>query len=404
MLITRNRLRHNAVTFQLIKHHRLIVHISLQTLAIWWLLSSLAAPTPRAPLGVPQTVETIQPHVCVHTRLIDEVDEWKIQRSLQLVREMGADTIVEFFPWAYIENVENVYDWASTDRIVRQAQNQGIHIIARLGFVPAWARRADPTLDEAFTTLNTLPPAAYSDFAEFVAEFATRYAGVIDHLIIWNEPNLAFEWGFDHVDPEGYARLLEAVYAPAHAANPNVVILAAGFAPTLEPSGSPHGLNDLLYLGALYEAGAKPYFDALAVHTYGFTSPPEAPSAPDQLNFRRAELLRNVMLHYDDAATPVYITETGWNDSPRWVYGVRPSLRLQYTIDAFTYADENWPWLAKMCIWALRFPTPTRSYPDNFTLVTNDFQPRPLYYAIQSYARGWETSTTQWLPAPFSAR
>ena len=77
----------------------------------------------------------------MHTRLIDEVDEWKIQRSLELVREMGAGTIVEFFPWAYIEGSEDQYDWSSADRIVRHARNQGMHIIARLGLVPEWARK-----------------------------------------------------------------------------------------------------------------------------------------------------------------------------------------------------------------------------------------------------------------------
>lgn len=367
-------------------------------IAVGWLISVLTPPPPRALLQAPQTVETTQSHVCVHTRLIDEVDEWKIQRSLQLVREMGAGTIVEFFPWAYAESSEDVYDWASFDRIVRHAQNQGISVIARLGFVPPWAQRTLP--NETLATLNTLPEAAYDDFAEFAAEFAARYAGVIDHIIIWNEPNLAFEWGYDHADPIGYGQLLEAVYAPIHAANPNAIVLAAGLAPTLEPLGSPHGLNDILYLQALYEAGAADDFDALAVHTYGFTDPPDAPPAPEALNFRRAELLHEVMLRYDDPDTPVYITETGWNDSPRWTKAVRPSLRIGYTVDALTYAEQHWPWLDAMCLWVLRFPAPTRNYPDYFTLITPDFQLKPIYYAVQAYARGWERSDSLWLPAP----
>ncbi|NJO83921.1 MAG: hypothetical protein HC828_14780, partial [Blastochloris sp.] len=178
------------------------------------LVGQIAPPHPRAPLVEPQTVETQRPHFCVHTRLIDEVEEWKIQRSLQLVREMGAPTIVEFFPWAYIEVQPDVYDWAQVDRIVRHVQNHGLHIIARLGLVPAWARESIPD-GEQYSTLNTLPPDAYDDFAAFAADFAARYAGTIDHLIIWNEPNLAFEWGFRQVDPAGYVRLLRAVYAPS---------------------------------------------------------------------------------------------------------------------------------------------------------------------------------------------
>lgn len=368
-------------------------------LAVWWLLGFIAPPLPRAPLAAPQTVETMHDNVCVHTRLIDEVDEWKIQRSLEFVREMGADTIVEFFPWAYIEASEDRYDWSQADRIVRHAHNQGIRIIARMGLVPAWAR---PDIEEDFTTLNYLPEESYPDFAEFVTAFAERYAGTIDHIIIWNEPNLAFEWGYQSIDPAGYTRLLQVVYPLAHEANPGVTILAGALAPTLEPPGSRNGLNDILYLEGMYEAGAADYFDALAIHTYGFTEPPDAEPGFESLNFRRAELLREVMVRYDDADTPVFITESGWNDSPRWTKAVRPSQRVAYTVNGFVWAEANWSWAEEVCVWALRYPTDTNSYPDYFTLLSGDFQPKPIYYALQAYARGWERSDALWLPAPIT--
>ena len=49
---------------------------------------------------------------------------------------------------------------------------------------------------------------------------------------------------------------------------------------------------------------------------------------------RRVELLRAVMEHYGDSAKPVYITESGWNDDPRWTYAVRPGQRILYTVAA----------------------------------------------------------------------
>lgn len=369
----------------------------LRGLLALWLLGSVMPVAPRAPLGPQQTVESVKSHVCVHTRLIDEVFEWKIQRSLQLVREMGADTIVEFFPWAYIEGQPGRYDWSQADKIIRHAHNQGLRVIARMGMVPHWAR-ADVAGD--FSTLNYLPDESFEDFAAFVAAFAARYADVVGHIIIWNEPNLAFEWGYRQVDPAAYVRLLQAVHAPLKAAHPSVQILAAALAPTLEPSGSEHGLNDLIYLERMYQAGAAPYFDALAVHTYGFTDPPQAEPGPEELNFRRAELLHEIMLRYDDPAKPVYITESGWNDNTRWTKAVRPAQRVAYTIESFAWAEEHWPWLDQLCIWAFRYPAPTHSYPDNFTLVTPEFQLKPIYYAIQSYARGWERDDATWLPPP----
>ena len=368
----------------------------LRGLLLLALVLPLRPAGPRALLGPPQTVQTTQPLLCMHTRLIDEVDEWKIQRSLQAVRELGAGTIVEFFPWAYLEPEQGRYDWTQADRIVAQADNQGIAIIARLGLVPAWARpRPEETIfgpagdNGQGTTLNYLTRDRFPDFARFVAAFAARYAGRIDHLIIWNEPNLTFEWGYRVVSPADYTELLRQSYVAAKDANPAVIVLAAPLAPTLEPEGSPWGLDDLLFLAQMYEAGAAPYFDALAIHTYGFTQPPEAAPAPDQLNFRRIELLHQVMVAHGDGDKPVYVTETGWNDHPRWTKAVTPAERVRYTLDSYAYTEAHLPYVVALCQWVLRYPAPTHSYPDNFTFLTPDFRPRPIYTYLQAYARGW---------------
>ena len=148
------------------------------------LVSGLLPPRSRATLGPAQAVESGMPTLCTHTRFSDEVEEWKIRHSLEYIRELGAATIVEFFPWAYIEPQAGVFRWESVDRVLRHAENQGISIIARLGLVPHWAQ-GERERDEV--TLNYILPTAYQEFAEFVGQFAARYAGKIDRLIIWNE-------------------------------------------------------------------------------------------------------------------------------------------------------------------------------------------------------------------------
>jgi hypothetical protein len=364
-------------------------------LGIVWFIVTQVTPAPfRLQIDTPQTLHTEKSQVCVHTDLIHEVDEWKIQHSLQLVREMGASTIVEFFPWAYVEGTEGVYDWAQTDRIIYHAQNQDIRIIARMGLVPEWARP-----DES--TLNTLPPEADVAFAEFISDFAARYVGIIDHIIIWNEPNLAFEWGFEDFTPERYTDLLRVVYPSVKQANPDAIVMAGALAPTLEPATSDNGLNDLIYLERMYQAGAGDYFDALSIHTYGFDQSTGAEPQFDALNFRRAELLRVMMTNYGDDNKPVYITESGWNDSPSWVYGVRSAQRIAYTLEAFRKIENDWTWAESLCIWILRHPTPRNNYRDYYTLITPDFQLKPIYTAIQAYARGWQAEDTPlWLPPP----
>lgn len=336
------------------------------------------SPTPIT-FGSPQTVVTTAPILGVHTRLTDEVEEWKIQRTLQMVREMGASWIVEFFPWAYYQSEDGSVAWEHPDLVIGHAKANGLKVIARLGYTPEWARPPD-------SPLTYLDRNAYDDFAAFAALFAERYKDSVDYIIIGNEPNLSFEWGYRQTSPRDYVELLAAVYPAIKRADPKMIILAGALAPTIEPEGSPWATNDLVYLQGMYDAGAAEYFDGLAVHAYGLTFPADAEPGPEILNFRRIELVRQVMVENGDEATPIYVTETGWNDHPRWTMAVKPGQRIQYTIDALEYARENWPYVKTLAIWAFRYPAPTRSYPDYFTLVTPEFVTKPIYDALKAYS------------------
>lgn len=384
----------------LIKHVRLPDDLRLWLGRALWLcllFSLLPLASTRKADPLPKEVITNKPRMCVHTRFTDEVDEWKIAYSLELIREMGASTIVEFFPWAYIEGRQGHYDWARADMMMKLARLNGIRVIARLGFVPEWAR---PQATLAYTTLNTLDRNAYGAFATFVGAFVARYSDTLHGVILWNEPNLAFEWGYQQVSPEDYVALLKAVYPIAKQANPAVLVLGGALAPTLEPEGSPYGLNDLVYLERMLRADAHQFMDALAVHSYGATHPHDHEPAFERLNFRRAELLQALLARYAPNM-PAYITEFGWNDHPRWANAVRPSQRVQYTIGALEWANTRWQWANALCVWVFRYPAPTRSYPDNFTLATTDFQLKALYGALRAYATGQESDLT-WLPPPQS--
>jgi hypothetical protein len=358
-------------------------------------LELLAPAQARIPAEPPQVVQTEHPILCVHTRLDMDVTDLDIFRTLQMVREMGATTIVQLFYWAYIQPQEDTFDWAGSDRIVNMAAHQGLRVIARLGIVPAWAR---PKPEVQATSLEYLPPERYADYARFVAAFAARYRGKVDRIIPWNEPNLAFEWGYRLVPAAEYVGLLRQVYEAAHAANPDVIILGGALAPTVAPPGSADGLNDVLYLRQMYQAGAKPYFDALAVHTYGFTLPPDDPPGLDRLNFRRVEMLMGVMREFGDGDKPVYITESSWNDNPRWIYAVRPGQRIQYTLDSLKYTEQHWPTVKNQCFWYFRSAILYRTYQDYYAFVTVDFRPKPIYDEVQKWARGLDQNQQNQTP------
>ena len=346
--------------------------------------AGVQSPPPRVRLGPPQTVTTQHPVVCVHTRLTDEVDAWKVLRTLELVRAMGAPIIVESFPWAYAEGEPGRFDWGHADMVMDYAANQGLTVIARLGgLVPDWAREQP---DGSQTVDTLLTDDHYADFGDYVYAFVQHYQGRLGGIIIWNEPNVTLEWGFRPVDPEGYVRLLQVAYARAKEADPSVPVLAGALAPTLEPEGSDLGLNDLLYLERMYAAGAGAYFDALAAHAYGLKFPPEEPPAPDALNFRRVELLREVMVAHGDGDKPMVLTESGWNDSPRWTRAVTPGARIDYTLAGYAWAEAHWPWMENVCTWAFRYPKPQNSYGDYFTFVSPEFVAKPIYDAVRAWA------------------
>jgi hypothetical protein len=350
--------------------------------ALVLLLAASAHPKPLVTLGPQRAVESINPKMGVHTRLTDEVEEWKIKRTLEMVREMGASWIIEFFPWAYVEpNGPGEGRWQHNDMVVRHAQAQGLVVVARLGYVPQWARPKD-------TTPLYLDQDHYEDFGNYVYEFVKRYRDQVEHIIIWNEPNLSLEWGYRPVDPEAYVDLLKVAYARAKEANPQVQVLAGALAPTLAPAGSEWGMDDLSFLQAMYDAGAAPYFDVLAIHSYGGKFPADEPAAPDAINFARAELLREIMVRNGDAHKPAMITEGGWNDHPRWTRAVRPGQRIRYTLGAFDTVLREWDWMMAFAPWAFRYPAPLRTYQDYFTFVTPDFQPKPIYLEAQRYAAG----------------
>jgi hypothetical protein len=335
---------------------------------------------PIVVVGPRQQVVTHNPKIGVHTRLTDEVEEWKIKRTLEMVREMGAPWIVEYFPWAYYEPERGRFAWAHADMVVDHAVAQGLTVIARLGYTPAWARPKAAGflyLDEAH----------YADFANYAYAFVEHFKGRIQYIIIWNEPNLRHEWGDRDVDPAGYVEMLRQCYLMAKRADPTVQVLAGALAPTLAPEGSADGMDDLIYLRRMYEAGAADAFDILAVHAYGWSFPVDTPPDPTMVDFRRAELQRQLMVEFGDAEKPVMITEGGWNDHPRWSKRVGPAERVAYSVAAYDMAWREWDWCQAVALWAFRFPRPANTYQDYFTFAASDFYPKAIYLEVQRYAQ-----------------
>jgi hypothetical protein len=268
-------------------------------------------------------------------------------------------------------NADGIGDFRGLTAKLGYLQDLGVTAIWLLPFYPS------PLLDDGYDI---------ADYAAFVAAFVTRYQGKVHHVIIWNEPNLSSEWGVRPPDPVAYTALLHTTRDAVRRADPTVVVIMAGLAPTLATDAN--GMHDTEFLQRVYDAGGKDAFDLLAVHAYGNNNPPDDPPSDDVhgMNFARAAVMHDVMARNGDGAKGVIITEGGWNDSPRWVFSVKPYQRIEYTIRAYEKARTEWPWCLAVGLWAFRLPTPAYTYMDNYTFVTPDFIPRPIYDEVRQYA------------------
>ena len=307
----------------------------------------------------------------------------ELPRVLELARRAGFYWLRQSFPWAEIEPVQGEYHWDTWDRIVNAAQEQGLGLVAVLETSPSWAQRpADRAERQA-------PPQYPTTFGLFVSELARRYAGRISWYQVWDQPNIAPNWGSGPVDPQGYVRLLRVATGGIRSADPAAHVLSAALAPNTEPGG--RNMSDVLFLRGVYQSGGKGWFDALAAKPYGFWSGPDDRRVDlDVLNFSRLILLREEMLRFDDANVPIWAAEFGWNSLPSG-WGGQPSpwgtdelkRQTERSVQAVERARREWGWLGPM-IWAQLQPVEPDSAEWGFALLGQDGRPTGFYDALSS--------------------
>lgn len=302
-----------------------------------------------------------------------------------LIHDLGGTWLKGFVDWARTEPGPGNYNWLDADNTVRAAEAAGLRLFLRIHNAPIWSHpgREAP---------NT-PPDEPERFAQFAAAVAQRYRGRVAAYELWNEPNLAFEWGGASPDPAGYVRLLQAAYPAIKAADPNATVVVGALSSTSE--GSDVSMGDLRFLEAMYAAGAARgvTHDAVATHPYGFARSPSAP-AEFGLGLARVEEQRAVMVAAGDEASPLWITETGWPvQTPGWDLGEHAPWTLDYATQAAYYAElpevvaTKWPFVAALFPFNLDFSTvdwyPAGEQMRAYALLNPDGSPRPAYTALK---------------------
>lgn len=377
-------------------------------------VTDLAAAQLRPPLHLAPNVvmehADVNPYG-INVFLEQEAELTKRELAVQMAADAGFYWLRQEFTWEDIE-IHGKGDfedrrhepyrsaWDKYDHIVDLADEYGMEMIVRISNPPAWTRALTDTVG------TYAPPDDFQDFADFVSAVVTRYQGRIRYYQFWNEPNIFPEWGIYPINPEEYTELLKAGAIAARTADPDVVVIAGALAATIELSpnatAGANNLNGLIFLQRMYDAGAAPYFDIVALQGYGLWSgPTDRRMHPRVLNIAHHKFVRDLMVRNGDAQKPIWLAEMNWNAAPEGIppnYGrVTLAQQADYLPLAYDRIVRRWPWIGVANTWYLKRATDqweNEGKPEAyFRLLKPDFTPLPVYDSISAYIAA--TSSTQ---------
>jgi polysaccharide biosynthesis protein PslG len=379
------------------------------------------APAPASPSTTAATVASVKPAQGPVARLVPSpvvagsiptgdpaihIFLWEntptTARDLKLVQDGGFSWVKQRFEWRNVEGRgKGQFEWQEPDRIVDAISQAGLKIIARVDNQPRWA-----STKVEFPA--TAPPDDLTDWTDYLSALAGRYRGRIQAYEIWNEPNLAREWGEQKPDPVAYTAMLKASYQAIKAADPQALVVSAGMSPTTESSDQV--IPDTDFYRAIYAAGAKGSFDILGVHAVAFKAEPCADPAvvaadPALTNndpspvtakriyaFRHVEDIRQIMVENGDSDKQMGVLEMGWTidarpGSPYAWYAVDRDTQGRNLVAAFECARRRWaPWMGFMSVIYIPDPRWTQQQEQYWWSIVNpDGSARPAYNALRGF-------------------
>jgi hypothetical protein len=304
--------------------------------------------------------------------------------TLDMAKQAGLTHVKVTVTWRQLQSTPRRFEWKTTDEndldnILRAARKAGMRVVLRVDGGPPW-------------TGGTPYNAGQEEIFKLFSNLASHAGDTVAAYEILNEPNLPSEWGAEP-DPAGYARFLKAAYDGVKSSSPSAQVLGGGLAPA---TGTENGtINDFDFLRGMYAAGAKGSMDALAIHNYGGSTPPEQdPADCAEICFRRAERYKGLLEELGDGSLPLWATEFGWLiDGGRDIGGfnwmkVSPDQQADYIVRAYRYAHANWDWMRGMLLFNLDHSTAPWHGPDTslywFSILNPDHSPRPAYIAVKN--------------------
>jgi hypothetical protein len=334
-------------------------------------------PGPRASMWATEllTYTVWLPYIVKDLRLPDGLFGVQIYAadpgSIDRMSEIGTAWVRLPLSWYYIEPENSTpenYSWSvSFEEQLAALSARHIQVILLFGDNPSWAA----------TYLNgPIDLVDISELTEFMQAVVARYSQPPYNVKYWemyNEPDNGSAWaaeqgaGFFGHTPEAYVDILEAVYQPIKAIDPEAKVLLGGLAYDAWPEPFVEDFLDQVLIG-----GGAAYFDLMNFHYYLAFRANWEPYGHDILG--KLAYLRDKMADYG-VNKPIVCTETGWFTNPD--AGGSDEVQSRYVVQGFvrSMTTDLYP-----VIWF----TLLDSDPRNWGLLDIYLNPKPSYYAYQT--------------------
>jgi MYXO-CTERM domain-containing protein len=209
-----------------------------------------------------------------------------------------------------------------------------------------------------------MSPSATAAFAAYVRVATEHYVGRGVRFEVWNEPDNEF---WTPTDPVAYAAVAAVVIDAVHAADPTALVSTGGIS-----------WFDFEFLEAALRAGAATGADAIGVHPYRGTSPPE--SLPDHVIYARALIRREV-----GRDVPLWDTEWGYT-ATQFGAGDSAAARQRQAVMAVRELMSARLVGFPLAVWYdLRDDgTDPQAGEHNFGLIANDGSDKPAIVALRA--------------------
>jgi polysaccharide biosynthesis protein PslG len=281
----------------------------LTILCLLALLAAATAATPadaakrRVPFGFFGTV--VPPEM---TGMSDAT----LDQQMALMAGSGVESVRLTLTWSQLEPSRGQYTFGLLDRLVAAAARHRLAVLVTVTESTKWnsQRPSDPNWFR-------FPPTDPAAYAELMRQLVIRYGPAgslwaqnptlprvpIRQWQIWNEQTAPWHWDSRRWAP-GYTRLLKGAYRAIHGADRGAKVVAGSLVASRANYAPWDGMRDL------YRAGAKRFFDLVAVHP--FTNNKRSVRVTVNQTLEIVRRVRAQMKRRRDGRKEILLTELTW--------------------------------------------------------------------------------------------